>query len=115
MRVTARFASAPLAAVAARGTLTAALEAYLGRRSAARVLAGPLRRDVGETISAALLFADLRGFTELSENHPPAAVIAALYALGSTASRGAVHAFGGEMELPRWQDGDFPGDGWFSA
>src|SRR6266550_4127780 len=43
----ARFAAAPLAAVAARATLTAALEAYLGRRSAARVLAGPLRRNVG--------------------------------------------------------------------
>src|SRR5438477_19570 len=74
----ARLAAAPLAAIAARGTLKAALEAYLGRRSAARVLAGPLRRDIGETISAALLFADLRGFTELSENHPPASVIAAL-------------------------------------
>ena len=35
----ARFAAAPLAALAARDTLTAALEAYLGRRSAARVLA----------------------------------------------------------------------------
>ncbi len=40
----ARFAAAPLAALAARATLTAALEAYLGRRSAARVLAAPLRR-----------------------------------------------------------------------
>ncbi len=40
----ARFAAAPLAALTARATLTAALEAYLGRRSAARVLAGPLRR-----------------------------------------------------------------------
>ena len=38
----ARFAAAPLAALAARATLTAALEAYLGRRSAARVLAGAL-------------------------------------------------------------------------
>jgi hypothetical protein len=40
----ARFAAAPLAALAARATLTATLEAYLGRRSAARVLAAPLRR-----------------------------------------------------------------------
>ena len=48
--------------------LVAALEAYLGRRSAARVLAGPLRREVGETIRAALLYADLRGFTALSES-----------------------------------------------
>jgi adenylate cyclase len=42
----ARFAAAPLAVLAARATLTAALEAYLGRRSAARVLAGPLRRGI---------------------------------------------------------------------
>src|SRR6266446_10345475 len=62
LRQAARFAAAPLAAVAARATLTAALDAYLGRRTAARVLAGPLRRDIGETIQAALLYADLRGF-----------------------------------------------------
>ena len=48
----ARFAAAPLAVLAARATLTAALDAYLGRRSAARVLAAPLRRDIGETIQA---------------------------------------------------------------
>jgi len=41
LRQVARFAAAPLAAITARATLTAALEAYLGRRSAARVLAGP--------------------------------------------------------------------------
>jgi len=96
LRQAARFAAAPLAAIAARGTLKAALEAYLGRRSAARVLAGPLRRDIGETISAALLFADLRGFTELSENHPPASVIAALDAWFDRIA-GAVHVFGGEV------------------
>jgi adenylate cyclase len=69
LRQAARFAAAPLAALAARATLTAALEAYLGRRGAARVLAGPLRRDIGETIQAALLYADLRGFTALSESN----------------------------------------------
>src|SRR6266851_1196371 len=78
LRQAARFAAAPLAAITARATLTAALDAYLGRRSAARVLAGPLRRDIGETIQAALLYADLRGFTALSESNPPAAVISAL-------------------------------------
>ena len=92
----ARFAAAPLAALAARATLTAALEAYLGRRSAARVLAGPLRRGVGETIEAALLFADLRGFTALSESNPPSAVIAALDAWFDRIAL-AVHAFGGEV------------------
>jgi adenylate cyclase len=93
---TARFAAAPLAAVAGQATLRASLEAYLGRRTAARVIASPLRRDVGETISAALLFADLRGFTALSENQPPARVIAALDAWFDRVA-GAAHAFGGEI------------------
>lgn len=92
----ARFAAAPIAALAARATLTAALDAYLGRRSAARVRAAPLRRDEGETIAAALLYADLRGFTPLSESHPPAQVIAALNAWFDRVA-GAVHAFGGEV------------------
>jgi adenylate cyclase len=96
LRQAARFAAAPLAALAARATLAAALEAYLGRRSAARVLMGPLRRDIGETIQAALLYADLRGFTALSESNPPAAVISALNAWFDRIA-GAVHAFGGEV------------------
>src|SRR6266851_3259404 len=96
LRQAARFAAAPLAALAARATLMAALEAYLGRRSAARVLAGPLRRDIGETIQAALLYADLRGFTALSESNPPSAVISALDAWFDRIA-GPVHAFGGEV------------------
>ncbi len=92
----ARFAAAPLAALTARATLNATLEAYLGRRSAARVLAGPLRRGIGETIEAALLFADLRGFTALSESSPPSAVISALDAWFDRIA-GSVHAFGGEV------------------
>ncbi len=40
LRQAARFVAAPLAALAARAALTALLEAYLGRRSAARVQAG---------------------------------------------------------------------------
>src|SRR5216683_3688872 len=96
LRQAARFAAAPLALLAARATLTAALEAYLGRRSAARVLAAPLRRNIGETIQAALLYADLRGFTALSDNNPPAVVIAALDAWFDRIA-GAVHAFGGEV------------------
>jgi adenylate cyclase len=96
LRQAARFAAAPLAALAARAALSAVLEAYLGRRSAARVLAGPLRRNVGETIHAALLYADLRGFTALSEAGPATAVIAALDAWFDRIA-GAVHAFGGEV------------------
>src|SRR5262249_9496250 len=96
LRQAARFAAAPLAVLAAHATLTAALEAYLGRRSAARVLAAPLRRNIGETIQAALLYADLRGFTPLSDSNPPAVVIAALDAWFDRIA-GAIHAFGGEV------------------
>src|SRR5262245_54141017 len=96
LRQAARFAAAPLAVLAARATLTAALEAYLGRRSAARVMASPLRRDIGETIQAALLCADLRGFTALSQAKPPSVVIAAL-GVWFDRIAGAVHAFGGEV------------------
>jgi class 3 adenylate cyclase len=92
----ARFAVAPLAVLAARSTLAALLETYLGRRSAAQVLAGRLRREPGETIRAALLYADLRGFTELSESCGPKEVIAALDAWFDRIA-GAIHAFGGEV------------------
>jgi class 3 adenylate cyclase len=96
LRQAARFAAAPLAALGARAALAALLEAYLGRRSAARVQAGALRRGAGETIRAALLCTDLRDFTALSEASEPAAVIAALDASFDRIA-GAVHAFGGEV------------------
>jgi adenylate cyclase len=96
LREVARFVAAPLAALAARAALAALLEAYLGRRSAARVQAGALGRGTGETIRAALLSADLRDFTALSEATEPAAMIAALDAWFERVA-GAVHAFGGEV------------------
>lgn len=92
----ARFAATPLAVLAARSTLTTLLETYLGRRSAKQVLAGRLRRETGETIRAVLLYADLRGFTELSEATTPKAVVAALDAWFDRIA-GAVHAFNGEV------------------
>jgi adenylate cyclase len=96
LRQAVRFAAAPLAALAARAGLAALLEAYLGRRSAARVRAGALHRGTGETIHAALLSADLRDFTALSEATEPGAMIAALDAWFDRVA-GAVHAFGGEV------------------
>lgn len=96
LRQAARFAAAPLAVLAARSTLAVLLETYLGRRSAAQVLAGRLRRELGETIRAALLYADLRGFTSLSEAAGPKEVIAALDAWFDRIA-GAVHAFDGEV------------------
>lgn len=82
--------------MAERLALAALLDAYLGKRSAARVRAGALGRGTGETIRAALLYADLRGFTALSEVTEPAAMIAALDAWFDRVA-GAVHAFGGEV------------------
>jgi class 3 adenylate cyclase len=96
LRQVARFAAAPLAALGWRATVAALLEAYLGRRGAAQVLAGRSRRETGETIRAVLLFADLRGFTELSEAVAPDAVVAALDSWFDRIA-GAVHAFGGEV------------------
>src|SRR3954452_8609285 len=96
LRQIARFVSAPLAALTARAALSALFEAYLGRRSAARVQAGALRRGSGETIRAVLLCADLRDFTALSEATEPATMIAALDAWFDRVA-GAVHAFGGEV------------------
>jgi adenylate cyclase len=92
----ARFAAAPLAVLATRSTLAALLEAYLGGRSAAQVLAGRLRRQTGETIRAVLLYGDLRDFTAMSEAMAPEMVVAALDAWFDRIA-GAVHAFGGEV------------------
>ncbi|TAU89550.1 adenylate/guanylate cyclase domain-containing protein [Rhizobium leguminosarum] len=96
LREVARFSAAPLAALAAREARAALLEAYLGRRSAARVQAGALARGTGETIRAALLCADLRDFTALSEVTEPHVMISALDAWFDRIA-GAVHAFGGEV------------------
>jgi adenylate cyclase len=92
----ARFAAAPLAGLGTRIALAALLEAYLGRRGAAQVLAGRSRREPGETIRAVLLYGDLRDFTELSERLAPEAAVAALDAWFDRVA-GAVHAFGGEV------------------
>lgn len=91
-----RFAAAPLAALAERVASAALLEAYLGRRSAARVLGGWLSRGDGEVIRAALLYADLRNFTALSETTEPVAMIEFLDAWFDRVA-GAIHAFGGEV------------------
>src|SRR5690349_19405886 len=96
LRQAARFAAAPLAALGWRATLAALLEAYVGRRGAAQVMAGRSRRETGETIRAVLLFGDLRGFTDMSEAMAPEAVVAALDAWFDRIA-GAVHAFGGEV------------------
>ena len=54
----------------------AILGVYLGERTARRVLAGEIRRGTGRAIEAAILLADLRGFTSLAGREPPARVVA---------------------------------------
>ncbi|MGR3716704.1 MAG: adenylate/guanylate cyclase domain-containing protein, partial [Thermohalobaculum sp.] len=56
-------------------TRSAALETYLGRGVAQEVLKGRIRSGYGEEIEAAILFADLNGFTRLSSNLTPLATV----------------------------------------
>jgi adenylate cyclase len=72
------------------------LEAYVGGRSGARILAGEISRGSGETISAAIWHCDLRGFTMLSERWPRDDVIASLNAYFDTMAAPLVEA-GGEI------------------
>jgi adenylate cyclase len=69
---------------------------WAGTRPFGPAETGALRRGTGETIRAALLCADLRDFTALSEATEPTAMIAALDAWFDRVA-GAVHAFGGEV------------------
>jgi adenylate cyclase len=55
-----------------------ALDTYLGRDVGQRVLQGEIRRGSVETISAAIVFGDLRGFTALSDEMPQEQLVAML-------------------------------------
>jgi adenylate cyclase len=72
------------------------LEAYVGERSGARILAGEISRGAGETVTAAVWHCDLRGFTMLSERWPRDDVIASLNAYFDTMAEPLVDA-GGEI------------------
>jgi adenylate cyclase len=61
--------------ISAGRTATEALSVYLGRKTAQRVLAGEIRRGEGVTMAAAILVADLRGFTALSEQEDALRVV----------------------------------------
>ena len=54
---------------------TETLSAYLGPRTGARVMQGMIRRGDSQVISAALLLADLRGFTALADRAPATDVV----------------------------------------
>lgn len=77
-------------------SLRDSLTTYLGPLTATRVLAGEVRRGQGRTVSAAILLADLRGFTALADREDPLRVVAwldeHLDALGEP-----VRAEGGEI------------------
>ncbi|MXN64128.1 adenylate/guanylate cyclase domain-containing protein [Stappia sp. GBMRC 2046] len=72
------------------------LETYVGKRAGRRVLEGTIKRGEGETISAVVGFADLRGFTRLS-NTLPAEDLVILLNNYFGAITSAVEAHGGEV------------------
>jgi adenylate cyclase len=88
--------AAPLEVVIARGVTLTLLQAYLGRRCAARVINGSVRRGSGELIEAVVWSSDLRDFTALSQALPWEQVIGAL---NDCCARlvSAIHPFGGEV------------------
>jgi adenylate cyclase len=72
------------------------LAAYLGATTGPRVLAGQIRRGMGEALTAVLWSSDLRGFTERSDRLPGERMIAILNALFD-AQANAIHQHGGEI------------------
>src|SRR5208282_5973974 len=70
---------APLARVAEiralRRTAGNLIDTYVGHQTGERILAGKIRRGYVEVIRAAVWLSDMRGFTKLSEQAPPQAVI----------------------------------------
>jgi len=88
--------AAPLQVVIERGVTRGLLQAYLGRRSADKVLGGAVRRGSGEMIEAVVWISDLRDFTRLSETLPYDQIITAL---NDCCARlvGAIQPFGGEV------------------
>ena len=72
------------------------LTTYLGHNAARKVLAGTIQPGQGSTISAAIWYSDLRGFTAMSDRLPPAEMIATLDEYFECMAR-AVQSFGGEV------------------
>lgn len=64
--------------LALRQAETTLLDTYVGAASGGRILAGHVRRGDVETLEAALLLCDLRGFTTLSDRLPTERVLALL-------------------------------------
>lgn len=76
---TVRLPVARLAEVyALKRVTTNLLNAYVGERTGARILAGQIRRGDVELIRAAIWLSDMRGFTALSESLPGPELVAVL-------------------------------------
>lgn len=88
--------AAPLQLIVQRNVTRGLLRAYLGHRSAEKVLNGSVRRGVGEAIRAVVWISDLREFTRFSEESSPNEVI---QALNDYCDRlvGAIQPLGGEV------------------
>ncbi|PDS78085.1 adenylate/guanylate cyclase domain-containing protein [Rhizobium sp. L43] len=61
--------------IAASKTATDILAVYTGARTSARILAGEIQRGTGGSINAAILLADLRNFTALTEVYQPEEIV----------------------------------------
>lgn len=72
------------------------LDTYVGHQAGARVLAGDIRRGEGQTIQAVIFYADMRGFTAMSNDRPMGEVIATLNAWFDCAAS-AVERHGGQV------------------
>lgn len=77
-------------------TAKTVLETYVGPRAGSRVLDGTTRRGQGETIKAVISFADIRGFTRLSNTVPPDKIVMFLNKYFGAMTE-AVEAHGGEV------------------
>jgi len=91
----------PYLALAAKSRLTydvasTVLETYLGRDAGHRVLTGAIQRGSAEAIRAVIWFADLRGFTALTDGLPRDELVATLDAY-LEAMAAPVHAHDGQI------------------
>ena len=91
----------PVFALAAKGiasfrTARSVLETYIGRETSRKVLSGQVRRGSVDSIHAVLIYADLKGFTTLSDTMPQGTLVEMLdHYLDRMAS--PIEAAGGEI------------------
>ncbi len=79
-----------------RRTAATVLDTYVGPRAGSKVLHGTTRRGEGEWINAVISFADIRGFTRLSNTLPADKIILFLNKYFGAMTE-AVEAHGGEV------------------